>query len=384
MREEELGKLLDVIIDHRGKTPKKLGGVGFTDAGVPVVSAIHIKNGRIDWNERRRYAPQWMFEKWMPVRLRTGDVLLTSEAPLGAVAQVEDDNDLILSQRLFALRGKEGCLDSTYLRYFLQSSPGQQRLLHRASGTTVFGIRQAELVRVKVPVPPIEEQRRIAGVLGTLDDLVDTNFTLAREAADLAAMLASRSPGRVPLSEIATVARVRQFWPAGEIDHFSIPAFDDRAIPERVEGSTIKSGKLRLDQPVVLVSRLNPNTPRIWMAYPTTVPAGASTEFVPLVAGSSVLIEEVWAACASEEFSTQLRARVTGTTGSHQRVDKAAIPILFVPDVRDLPPALRSPITALVAEAHASLLAAAEAAHVRDELLPSLLSGRIHVNAAVP
>ena len=41
MREEDLGKLLDVIIDHRGKTPKKLGGVDFKDSGVPVVSAYH-------------------------------------------------------------------------------------------------------------------------------------------------------------------------------------------------------------------------------------------------------------------------------------------------------------------------------------------------------
>lgn len=178
MCERELGDLLEVIIDHRGKTPKKLGGVDFTDSGVPVISAIHIKNGWINWDERRRYVPQWMFERWMPVRLRAGDVLLTSEAPLGEVAQVENDGDLVLSQRLFALRGKRGILDSTYLRYFLQSSEGQRRLLHRASGTTVFGIRQAELIRVKVPVPPIEEQQRIAGVLSALDDLIDTNRDL--------------------------------------------------------------------------------------------------------------------------------------------------------------------------------------------------------------
>ena len=178
MCERELGDLLEVIIDHRGKTPKKLGGVDFTDSGVPVISAIHIKNGWINWDERRRYVPQWMFERWMPVRLRAGDVLLTSEAPLGEVAQVENDGDLVLSQRLFALRGKRGLLDSTYLRYFLQSSEGQRRLLHRASGTTVFGIRQAELIRVKVPVPPIEEQQRIADVLSALDDLIDTNRDL--------------------------------------------------------------------------------------------------------------------------------------------------------------------------------------------------------------
>lgn len=184
--ERPLGSVLEVIIDHRGKTPTKLGGDDFTTSGVPVVSAIHIKNGRIEWDRRERFVPHWMFEKWMPVRLRRGDVLLTSEAPLGGVAQVPTDDDLVLSQRLFALRGLDGQLDSTFLRYFLQSSEGQSRLAARASGSTVAGIRQAELVRVSVPVPDWEEQRRIAGVLGVFDALIEADRRLIKLLLGLA------------------------------------------------------------------------------------------------------------------------------------------------------------------------------------------------------
>ena len=91
MCERELGDLLEVIIDHRGARLRK-SSVEWTSPipASPVISAIHIKNGWINWDERRRYVPQWMFERWMPVRLRAGDVLLTSEAPLGEVAQVEE------------------------------------------------------------------------------------------------------------------------------------------------------------------------------------------------------------------------------------------------------------------------------------------------------
>ncbi|GAB2828867.1 restriction endonuclease subunit S [Actinoallomurus bryophytorum] len=159
-----LGAVLEELIDHRGKTPGKVGDKtdDFTDEGVPVVSAIHIKNGQISWDERERFVPYWMFEKWMPVRLRTGDVLLTSEAPLGNVAQVPTDAPLVLSQRLFALRSREDILDSTYLRFFLESDRGQALLRDGASGSTVSGIRQSRLVQVPVPVPPVDEQRRVS------------------------------------------------------------------------------------------------------------------------------------------------------------------------------------------------------------------------------
>lgn len=184
MREVPLGELLDTVIDHRGRTPRKLGG-DFTDTGIPVVSAIHIKDGAIRWSERERYVSPEMFAKWMPVKLRKGDVLLTSEAPLGETALVPSNDDLVLSQRLFALRGKNGVLDSRYLRYFLQSETGQGRLRERATGTTVIGIRQAELMKVLIPLPPIDVQRRIAAVLGALDDLIEVNGELVANLREL-------------------------------------------------------------------------------------------------------------------------------------------------------------------------------------------------------
>jgi type I restriction enzyme S subunit len=225
----------------------------------------------------------------------------------------------------------------------------------------------------------IEEQRRIANVLGALDDLIDTNRAISQRAAALAVVLASTSPDHVRLIDLASVAEARQFRPDRSVDHFSIPAFDEARLPERIEGKAIKSGKLMIAQPTVLVSRLNPQTPRVWMAYTSDVPGAASTEFVPLIAANSVAIEEVWAACASDGFATQMRARVTGTTGSHQRVDKAAIPQLIVGDVRQLAVAERTAIVSLVREAHESLVGAAEAVRSRDELLPLLLSGRVRV-----
>ncbi|MGW4806643.1 restriction endonuclease subunit S [Kitasatospora sp. NPDC004272] len=205
-----LGSVLEELIDHRGKTPGKVGDKtdDFTDEGVPVVSAIHIKNGEISWAERERFVPYWMFEKWMPVRLRAGDVLLTSEAPLGNVAQVPTDAPLVLSQRLFALRGREDILDSTYLRFFLESDRGQALLRDGASGSTVAGIRQSRLVQIPVPVPPINEQRRVSQQIREQITKIDTLMAETERFVELskerrAALITAAVTGQINVRELA-------------------------------------------------------------------------------------------------------------------------------------------------------------------------------------
>ena len=178
---QRLGDTLELLIDHRGQTPGKLGGE-FQEHGVPVISAIHIKGGRVDFAQRERFVSREMFERWMPERLKFGDVLLTSEAPMGLVAVVPSDAPLVLSQRLFALRGRAGVLDNRYLRWALVAQPIRDQLDRRSSGTTVTGIRQRELVQVELPLPSLGEQRRIIDILEDHFAHLDSASTLIESA----------------------------------------------------------------------------------------------------------------------------------------------------------------------------------------------------------
>ncbi len=172
-----LEEVLDRVIDHRGKTPKKLGA-DWTEQGVQVVSAKLMIDGRLDLERERRYVSAETYRKWMPVPLEVGDVLLTSEAPLGAVAYLTVRSPLCLGQRLFALRAHRDRLDPRYLYYLLRSQTGQALLAQRATGTTVTGIRQSELLKVRVELPPVREQAAVAALLGALDDKIDVNLRL--------------------------------------------------------------------------------------------------------------------------------------------------------------------------------------------------------------
>ena len=166
-KQYRLIEVLDTLIDYRGKTPKK------TTSGVPLITAKIIKNGRIE--TPTEFISVDDYDSWMvrgfPI---VGDVVLTTEAPLGEVAQLEDSN-IALAQRVVTLRGKSNVLDNTYLKYYFLSNVGKQRLKARETGTTVTGIKQSELKEVLVDVPPYEVQVRIAEFLESLDDKIEVN-----------------------------------------------------------------------------------------------------------------------------------------------------------------------------------------------------------------
>lgn len=182
--QKTLGELVEALIDHRGRTPKKLG-TDFVANGVPVLSAQLVTNGFIDWSNTR-FVDQQTFELWMPQKLKKSDVLLTSEAPLGRTAILNREQNVVLGQRLFALRGKRGVLDNHYLHYWLRSDKGQAVLTSHAQGTTVIGIRQSSLRSISVDLPSITTQKAIADVLGALDDKIAANQRVIQLSEQLA------------------------------------------------------------------------------------------------------------------------------------------------------------------------------------------------------
>lgn len=181
-----LGDALEALIDYRGKTPAKLGG-DWAPAGVPVISAMNVKGGQISFDRNRRFVDEALAAAWMKSPLRAGDLLMTSEAPLGELALVPDHRPLVLGQRLFALRGRESLLDNRFLALWLTSPDGRGQLQGRASGTTVTGIRQAELLKLQVPLPPLIEQRRI---VDTLEDHLSRLDAASGELASVRTRLA--------------------------------------------------------------------------------------------------------------------------------------------------------------------------------------------------
>ncbi len=185
-RKVKLREVLSLIIDHRGKTPKKLGG-NWSKNGIPALSAKNIKGGRIVNEKDIRFVNKELYERWMPEKLEAGDILMTSEAPLGELFYLKEKVDYCLSQRLFGLRTDKNVFNPRFLYYYLQSPIGRHELVRRISGTAAEGIRQTELREVEVVFPEnINEQKRIADILSTFDDKIELNNKISAALEQMA------------------------------------------------------------------------------------------------------------------------------------------------------------------------------------------------------
>lgn len=171
-KEFQLSDIVELVIDHRGKTPKKLGG-DWSNSGYRALSAKNIKDGRVVNLNSIRLVDEVLYKKWMKEEIKKGDLILTSEAPLGECYFWNDDEKIVLSQRLFAIRVKREIVDPRFFYIYARSRIFQGELRGRASGSTVQGIRQSELLKTKVILPPLVEQRFIADLLFSLDDKVE-------------------------------------------------------------------------------------------------------------------------------------------------------------------------------------------------------------------
>jgi len=163
---ENLVSCLETVIDYRGKTPKK------SETGILTLSAKSVKMGYIDYNQAY-YVSKKTFDKFMVRGFpKRGDVLMTTEAPLGCIAKLDRD-DICIAQRLLTLRGKKDVLDNDYLKCYLTSRRGQHELTSRASGSTVQGIKRTEFEKVNILLPKFEEQKAIANILSSFDNKIE-------------------------------------------------------------------------------------------------------------------------------------------------------------------------------------------------------------------
>ena len=154
-----LTKYLESIIDYRGRTPEK------TESGRFLVTAKNVKNGQLDYQISREFTSEPEYQKIMTRGIpQMGDVLFTTEAPLGQVANV-DDPSIALAQRIIKLRPKSDLLNPYFLKYWLLSPSFQSDLQRYATGSTVLGIKASKLCLLKLNLPPLKNQAQIANFL---------------------------------------------------------------------------------------------------------------------------------------------------------------------------------------------------------------------------
>lgn len=404
------------IIDYRGKTPTK------TTSGIPLITAKIVKNGRID--EPSEFIDPADYDLWMTRGLpEPGDIVLTTEAPLGEVAQL-DGRKVALAQRIITLRGKSGTLDNNYLKYVLQSDSVKSQLFGRASGSTVSGIKQSELRKVELPLPPINEQEVIGSTLGALDDKIDLNRRMNETLEQTARALfkdwfVDFGPTKAKMVGQATYleanlwdlfperldeAGVPEGWHIGELQELielnpteklvkneTAPYLDMAALP--TSGSIPEQPILRgftsgtrFRNGDTLFARITPCLENGKTAFVQTLPDGSvgwgSTEFIVLRAKSPVPAAYTYLLARSEAFREHAIQSMTGTSGRQRARNEALSPYLSAIPDSSVWKAFANIVEPLFRNIKANGEESRTLAQTRDLLLPKLMSGELHVRDA--
>ena len=171
--QRKLLNCIQKITDFRGRTPKKLG-MDWSESGYLALSALNVKDGYIDFSQDVHYGDKALYDMWMSGNeLHEGQVLFTTEAPMGNVAQVPDNKRYILSQRTMAFDVKEDIITENFLAILLRSTVVFNTLTSLSSGGTAKGVSQKSLAGVDVQIPTnLNEQTLLADYFRHLDHLI--------------------------------------------------------------------------------------------------------------------------------------------------------------------------------------------------------------------
>jgi type I restriction enzyme S subunit len=174
-----LTKYLDSIVDYRGRTPNKV------EEGVFLVTAKNVKNGIIDYKLSEEFVSEEEQKEYMKRgEVKIGDVLFTTEAPLGEVANI-DRIDICLAQRIIKFRANEYFLNNYFLKYWLRSYSFQQDLQTYATGSTALGIKASKLNNLGLVLPPLEEQTAIVRHIETETTKINDKINLIKQEIEL-------------------------------------------------------------------------------------------------------------------------------------------------------------------------------------------------------
>ncbi|MFV9631863.1 MAG: restriction endonuclease subunit S [Methanosarcinales archaeon] len=225
-----LRRVVSRFVDYRGKTPEKV------DSGVPLITAKNIKGGHIDLSSSEEFIREHEYQDWMTRGLpENGDVLITTEAPLGEVAQVESTY-IALAQRIILLKVNKSRITNSYLKYHFLSKSGQGELWTQSSGSTALGIKADRFKGTLISVPSLPEQRAIASFLnretGCIDTLIEKKGRQIELLQEKRAALISHAvtkgldPGvKMKDSGVEWIGEVPEGWKVRKLKHIASVKF---------------------------------------------------------------------------------------------------------------------------------------------------------------
>ncbi len=166
----------------------------FVPEGVPVISGQHLHGFRVDDAPGFNFISSEHAQRLANANVYRGDVVFTHAGNIGQAAYIPEDSQFdryVISQRQFYMRCDCTKAIPEFVALYFKSPEGQHQLLANTSQVGVPSIAQpvTYLRTIRIPLPPLPEQRAIAGVLGALDDKIELNRRMNETLEEMARAL---------------------------------------------------------------------------------------------------------------------------------------------------------------------------------------------------
>jgi type I restriction enzyme S subunit len=381
----------------------------FVETGIPIISGAHLRGIRVE-DSKFNFVTEEHAERMKNSNVFRGDVIFTHAGNIGQVAYIPPNSRYkryVISQRQFYLRCDLNKADPVFVSYFFHSNEGRHKLLANVSQTGVPSIARPSsyLKTIELPLPPLEEQRAIAHILGALDDKIElsqrTNATLEAMARALFKSWFVDFDGVPPQDmQESELGLIPNGWRVGKLG--DVAEHPRRSVqPEKIESTTpyialehmprrcialtdwgmavgLESNKYEFKRGEILFGKLRPYFHKVGVA---PIDGVCSTDIVVIAPKSPAWFCFVLAHTSSNEFVEYTNAGSTGTKmprTSWREMSRYAV--VLPPE--SIATAFNHQIQQMAEKIISNIHASRTLAALRDTLLPKLLSGELRVKDA--
>lgn len=388
-------------------TTKKLSGIAYINPRESLGKGVVAKKVPMDKLQPFcRDIPEFVLEEYKGgTKFRNGDTIMARITPClenGKIAKVSvlSDGEVGFgSTEYIVFRAIDGVSDADFLYYLICSPLVRNPAIKSMVGSSGRQRVQTDVVgNLDVELPPIEEQRKIGGLLKAIDDKIEHNNVINNNLEQQTQAIFKSwfvdfelNYGNMPsdwkVSQLGNIAKISTevFSPAKnpnvEVEHYSIPAYDEKRYPVFETSNGIKSNKYRLSSNSVMISKLNPDTKRIWRPYCISDNPICSTEFIVYEPINPLNRDFIYSIIDSIGFSAFLCSHTTGSTNSRQRATPSITLTydIIVPDEKTIQ-AFCSIVSPMYDTIENNIKENQKLAETRDKLLPKLMSGELDVS----
>ena len=396
-----ISKMLSEItsVITKGTTPTSVG-CSFSKNGINYIKSESITSSRTLDKSKYAFISEETHQKLKRSQIKENDILFSMAGMfLGKTGIVQaDDVPANTNQAVAIIRIVPEQANYLYVYYYLNQKNIVTWINSLSGQSAQPNINLKQIGEIELPLPDRIIQDTIVEMLSTIDSRIELNTAINENLEQQAQALfkawfvdfepfGGAMPDDWTETTLGTIAAIstKSINPLKQpdlyLEHYSIPAYDEQHYPVFEYASEVKSNKYILTNNSVMISKLNPDTKRIWRPLCLSANPVCSTEFIVYESVNPKYKDYIYSLIDSQSFSDYLCAHTTGSTNSRQRATpKTTLDFPCVLPTDDTMSQFCGVVTPIYNQIGANLIENQRLAFLRDTLLPKLMNGEIDVS----